>query len=177
MHVATGAEEDRTMSRRLMLGFVLPLAALVALQLVPYGRDHSNPPDGQLAPWDSRGTEELAQRACYDCHSNQTRWPWYASIAPVSWRVQHNVDEGREKLNLTAFQPGDEKVRDAAGEASEVVARGKMPPKDYLLMHPEAWLSTAERRALADGLRASFAAYGEHGRADGESAHEHGHDD
>jgi hypothetical protein len=164
-------------TRMLRLGFGLSLALLFALQIVPYGRDHSNPPDGRLAPWDSRSTERLAQRACYDCHSNQTRWPWYASIAPVSWRVQHNVDEGREKLNLTAFEPGDETMRDAAGEASEMVERGKMPPPDYLLMHPEAWLSTAERRALASGLHTSFAAYEDHDGKGGESAHEHESDD
>lgn len=150
-------------SRRTWLALGLPVAFVIALQLVPYGRDHARPPDGQAPPWNAASTQDLARRACYDCHSNQTRWPWYASIAPLSWRIQHDVDEGREKLNLTAFEPGNEKMSEAAGEAAEEVSRGEMPPWDYLLLHPEAWLSDADRRALAGGLEATFAGYGKHG--------------
>jgi len=146
-------------SHKLVLRFGLPAAFLVALQLVPYGHDRSNPPDGQQPAWDSRQTEDLAQRACYDCHSNRTRWPWYASVAPASWRIQHHVREGREKLNFTAFDPGNETTSESASEAGEAVTKGKMPPRDYLLMHPEAWLSGADRRALANGLDVTFAAY------------------
>ena len=160
-------------SRRMSLAVGLPVAFVIALQLVPYGRDHAIPPAGQPAPWNASSTQDLARRACYDCHSNQTRWPWYASIAPLSWRIQHNVEEGREKLNLTAFEPANEKMSEAAGEASEEVAKGSMPPWDYLVMHPEAWLSDADRRALASGLEATFAGYGKHG-AERAEAGEHG---
>src|SRR5262249_45419851 len=124
----------------------------------PYGRDHSNPPSNQLVRWDSPATEQLARRACFDCHSNETRWPWYASVAPFSWRVQHDVDEGREHLNFSApgvrAQHGDD-----AREAGKTVLEGKMPPRDYQLMHPESGLTPAERRLLAEGLDRSLARY------------------
>ena len=142
------------------LGTILMTLVLVLLvsQFVPYGREHTNPPDGTLAAFDSPATEELARRACFDCHSNRTRWPWYASIAPISWRIQHDVNEGREKLNFTAFEATSEKMTEEAGEAGESVTQGKMPPKDYLLMHSEARLTAAESAALARGLDATFSA-------------------
>jgi hypothetical protein len=148
-------------SRRLLTIFILPVAALVALQLVPYGRDHSVPPDGAKPGWSSPQAVELAKRACYDCHSNETRWPWYSNIAPLSWRIFHHVEEGREHLNFSAFDPSNDKVADAAGEAGESVTKQSMPPADYLLAHPEARLTAAERRILAAGLDSTFSAFAE----------------
>ena len=63
-------------------------ALLLALQLVPYGRDHSNPPVTADAPWPTPEGRHLAVAACYDCHSNRTKWPLYSSVAPMSWLVQ-----------------------------------------------------------------------------------------
>ena len=148
-------------NRRLLVIAGLPLALLVAIQLVPYGRDHSAPPDGTATAWSSATTVDLAKRACFDCHRNETRWPWYSGIAPVSWRIWHHVQEGREHLNFSAFDPAREKVADAAREAGESVTKQKMPPADYLLAHPEARLTAAEREALAAGLDATFAGFGE----------------
>jgi len=151
-------------TKQMVLSVGLPLALLVALQLVPYGRDHTNPPARHVVAWNAEATRDLAMRACFDRHSNETRWPWYASIAPVSWRIQHNVREGREKLNFTALDPGSESASDVADEAPEMVTKGKMPPLDYLLMHPEAWMSSTDRRALATGLEATLAGFPEHAR-------------
>lgn len=148
-------------ARTLALFVLVPALVLIALQLVPYGRSHVNPPDGALASFDSPETEALAARACFDCHSNRTKWPWYASIAPISWRIQSHVDEGREALNFTAFQSGSEEMTEAAGEARESITGGEMPPRDYLLMHPEARLSAVEKAALVRGLNATFVAFGE----------------
>jgi hypothetical protein len=163
-----------SVSRRLALTLAVLVTVFMLIQLVPYGRDHSNPPAGTLAAWDTPGTGELARRACFDCHSNQTKWPWYASIAPISWRIQTHVNEGREKLNFTAFDPGSEDVAEAAGEAGETVTKGEMPPADYLLMHPEARLTAQEKRALVQGLNTTFAAFVESGegarRSDGSPA-------
>ena len=150
-------------SRSLLTIFGVLILVLGAVQVVPYGRRHTNPPDGTLAAFDSPQTRALAERACYDCHSNHTEWPWYASLAPVSWRIQHHVDEGREKLNFTAFDGANEKMADAAGEASETVTKGEMPPADYLLMHPEARLTASEKATLAKGLDVTFAAFAEKG--------------
>jgi heme-binding protein len=160
-------------SKAALLGFGAPVLLLAVIQLVPYGRDHTNPPAGRLVAWDSQQTQDLARRACFNCHSNETRWPWYASIAPLSWRIQTHVREGREKLNFTAFEPGNEKVADAAGEAAESVTKGEMPPQDYMLMHPEARLSYAEKQALVTGLEATFAGFGERGRGEHGESRDH----
>jgi hypothetical protein len=157
-------------ARRLALFLLVPLVAVIVLQLVPYGRDHRNPPDGVVAALDAPETEALAARACFDCHSNRTKWPWYASVAPLSWRIQSHVAEGREALNFTAFQSGSEEMTEAAGEAGETVTEGEMPPRDYLLMHPEARLSAAEKATLVRGLNATFVAYAEGGER-GEGGH------
>lgn len=130
------------------------VAVLVIAQLVPYGRDHTNPPVRAEPAWDRPATRELARRACFDCHSNETRWPWYSSVAPVSWLLQHDVDEGRDDLNFSEWnRPYEE-----AGEAAETVLNQTMPPRMYVLLHPEANLTAAQRRQLADGLNATLGA-------------------
>ncbi len=150
--------------RKLALFVFVPLAVLIVLQSVPYGRRHVNPPDGVVAAFDSPATQTLAERACFDCHSNRTRWPWYASIAPLSWRIQSHVMEGREALNFTAMDTGGENLTEAAEEAGETIMEGEMPPRDYLLMHPEARLTTAEKQALARGLERTLAPWGQEAR-------------
>jgi hypothetical protein len=138
----------------------LGLTALTLAQLVPYGRSHLNPPLLRPAQWDSQATEQLARRACFDCHSHETRWPWYANVAPASWRVQHDVGEGREHLNFSALTAHNERSADAIHEAGETVTGKQMPPWDYLLLHPAARLTDAERVALAAGLGRTLAASG-----------------
>ncbi len=70
------------------------LSVLVLIQVVPYGRDHANPPVRAEPAWNSARTRELAVRACFDCHSNETIWPWYSNLAPASWLVQRDVKKG-----------------------------------------------------------------------------------
>lgn len=160
-----------TPARRPLVALLTLLVVLAGLQFVPYGRDHSAPADGQPVAWDSPRTLELAKRACFDCHSNDTRWPWYSHLAPVSWRIQAHVQEGREAINFSAFRPGDEDVREAAGEAAETVQKGEMPPFDYRLAHPEARLSDSERDSLIAGLERTFAAFAEHEGGSGGERH------
>lgn len=131
------------------LGFLAGI--LVIIQFVPYGRDHANPPVVVEPAWDSTGTRDLAVRACFDCHSNETEWPWYSNIAPVSWLVQRDVDEGRDELNFSEWhldQEGD--------EAAEAVSDRSMPPRQYLLTHPEARLDDLERGLLTAGFAATL---------------------
>jgi mono/diheme cytochrome c family protein len=153
--------------RGLLLGIGVPLLLLLAIQLVPYGREHAKPVAGRAVAWDSPATLALARRACFDCHSNETRWPWYASVAPISWRVQTDVNLARKKLDFTAFDPGNRHMAEAAGEAAETVLRGDMPPQDYITMHPEARLNAADRQALARGLDRTFAAFARAGKRRG----------
>jgi len=121
------------------------------IQLIPYGRDHNNPPIISEPQWDSLRTRQLFMQTCGDCHSNETVWPWYSNIAPVSWLIQRDVDEGRDKFNISEWnrtQEGD--------EAFEVFKEGEMPLKPYLLLHPKARLSNQDRDSLARGLWATF---------------------
>ncbi|MFN3974270.1 MAG: heme-binding domain-containing protein [Dehalococcoidia bacterium] len=120
------------------------------LQAIPYGRGHTNPPVQQEPQWDSPQTRQLVVRACYDCHSNQTVWPWYSYIAPVSWLVYKDVMEGRAKLNFS------EMPQKEAHEAAESVQKGSMPPRIYTLIQSKARLSAAEKQALVAGLRATL---------------------
>ena len=124
----------------------------LVVQVVPYGRDHANPPTVLEPTWDSPATRQLAARTCFDCHSNQTSWPWYSHVAPMSWLVQNHVDEGRRVLNFSEWNRG----YDEAGEAAETVREGEMPPRSYVLLHPEARLTDVEREQLARGLDASL---------------------
>ena len=123
------------------------------IQLVPYGRDHANPPVAREPVWDSPQTRELAVRACFDCHSNESEWPWYSNIAPVSWLVQHDVDEGRDKLNFSEW--GSNRRGEEEEEWAETIEEGEMPPPIYLLTHLDARLSETERQLLINGLNAS----------------------
>jgi mono/diheme cytochrome c family protein len=130
---------------RIALGL---LGTLLALQLVPYGRDHSNPPVTGEPAWDAPETRALAKQACFDCHSNETEWPAYASIAPASWLVQRDVNEGRAVLNFSEWTRSQEEAKEAAEEVRE----GEMPPAAYALVHAHARLNPAERDRLAQGL-------------------------
>jgi hypothetical protein len=146
-----------TRRRRLLLRAGLGLFAVaVLLQLVPYGRDHTNPPVTEDAPWPDGRARELATAACYDCHSNQTRWPIQSSIAPLSWMIARDVEQGREALNFSTWDEDDGEADDAAEE----VADATMPPRRFVLAHPGAALSEAERQVLVYALEAMDRARG-----------------
>ncbi|GIV68042.1 heme-binding domain-containing protein [Caldilinea sp.] len=124
----------------------------VLIQLIPYGRAHQNPPVIAEPRWDSPKTRELFMRSCGDCHSNETVWPWYSNIAPVSWLIQRDVDEGRAKLNVSEWG----RAKNESDEVVKVVQNGSMPPPIYLPLHPSARLSDAERQTFLQGLAATF---------------------
>ena len=94
-----------------------------------------------------------------DCHSNETTWPWYAYVAPGSWLLSNHVSEGRAQLNFSALNdlPAFRAGR-MPEEVAQQVRNGAMPPKDYLIMHPEARLSDVEKDQLVQGLRQSLSA-------------------
>lgn len=126
--------------------------AFVVIQLLPIGRNHANPPVTKEPEWPSPEVRALAVRACFDCHSNETKWPWYSSVAPVSWLVSHDVDEGRRELNFSEFDQRQRHAKDAAEEVREK----EMPPAIYFPMHPEAKLTDAERQQLVAAFEAMF---------------------
>ncbi len=134
---------------------VLVLFGLI--QLIPYGHNHNNPPVIAEPNWDSQQTRALAVRACFDCHSNETTWPWYSNIAPISWLVERDVEEGRQRLNFSEWGVGRQRTR----EIVEVVQRGSMPPGIYIIQHPSAKLTSQETQQLIQGLQATFGGGGQ----------------
>ena len=121
-----------------------------ALQLVPYGWWHENPPVVRDAPWPDAESAALARAACYDCHSNETEWPVYSWVAPMSWLVRNDVEGGRDELNLSDW----EEFGDEAHDAAEAIEDGSMPPQQYRWMHPDARLSDEEEARLIGALEA-----------------------
>jgi cytochrome c551/c552 len=124
----------------------------ILIQFVPFGYDHANPAVTKEPAWDSTATKELMRRACFDCHSNQTTWPWYSNVAPVSWLTQRDVNGGRRHLNFSEWDKPQRHAKDVTQE----VKSGDMPPWFYLPMHPNAKLSNAEKKALMDGAEKSL---------------------
>ena len=142
------------MIANVLIGLVV---LLLLIQLVPYGRNHTNPPVIKEPNWDSPETRALAQTACFDCHSNETVWPWYTNIAPASWLVQRDVEEGRSHLNFSEW--GTSRRRgEEADEIDKALNSGEMPPLQYTLIHANARLTAAEREQLLRGLQATLAA-------------------
>ena len=143
--------------RRLRLLGKIALGAAVLLvlaQAVPYGRDHSNPRATSSLEFDSAATEELFRDACADCHSNLTEWPWYSNVAPVSWLVESDVEEGRLAMNVSRWDTAQPPIE----EVVEVITEEEMPPLQYEVIHGDARLTTAERDRLVEGLRRSYEA-------------------
>ena len=125
--------------RRLLLFAGVGVVGLFALiQAVPYGRNHTNPAVLAEPAWDSPATRALAARACFDCHSNLTKWRWYSNVAPVSWLIQKDVDGGRSQFNFSEWnRPQDVSI----GDVVDSIRGGSMPPWFYTLPHPSASLS------------------------------------
>ena len=146
--------------RRLFKVFAVALGWLVGvfalMQLVPYGRTHSNPPVIQEPRWDSPRTRALAVRACFNCHSNQTQWPWYANLAPFSWVVQFDVEVARSVINFSEWN----RTYDLAPYAGQSVMTDNMPTVKYRMAHPEANLTQQEKLDLARGLNATLTVSG-----------------
>jgi cytochrome c551/c552 len=122
------------------------LLALGAMQFVRFER--TNPPvtaDIRVAA----DVKSVLRRACYDCHSNETVWPTYSQIAPVSWLLHRDVIVGREELNFSSWEslPPEKRAKKTKKIGKEV-ADGEMPPWFYTPLHPQASLSAADKQLL-----------------------------
>lgn len=129
-------------------------AILAAIQVVRPPR--VNPPSTGEALVAPPAVESVLRRACADCHSNQTRWPWYSGLAPLSWLVAHDVSEGRRRLNFSdwsAYADDPETEVHKLDEIAQAVARGDMAPWYYRLLHREAHLDPADRDLLLAWVR------------------------
>lgn len=125
---------------------------MIVIQFIPSSFQRTNPPVTGEPPWSSPGTRATFMTACGDCHSNETVYPWYSRIAPVSWLVEKDVREGRRHFNISEWD------RTARGgeDAAEEVQKGSMPVGPYLLLHPDANLNAAQKKIFVDGLMKTF---------------------
>ena len=132
------------------------VVVVVFLGLQVFSPQKTNPPvhDGQTIQATTQvppDVQSILQRACYDCHSSNTTWPWYSYIAPVSWLLVDDVNEGRRHLQFSEWGTYPyRKMMRRLQDINEQVSEGEMPLKSYLLMHPEARLSDADKQLLCD---------------------------
>ena len=134
------------MKRALQVVFGLFVLAFIGIQFVTVER--TNP--SIVADFDGDpAIEAILRRACYDCHSNETHWPWYSAIAPASWLVADHVEEGREELNFSHWGRMPKTQQDHKREECwEEVESGEMPEVGYVPLHPEARLSPEDLERL-----------------------------
>lgn len=121
-------------------------AVFVVIQFVPVARSNPAVAAEVLAPPAARA---VLRRACYDCHSNETVWPWYSKVAPVSWLVARDVAKGRDELNFSTWEQYTSKRQDKKlQEILEEITEGEMPPWFYLSVHRDAVLSAEDTAVL-----------------------------
>ena len=146
--------EENRMKRKTILWILAGLiVAGLLIQLIPLPGRGNNPAVMAEPPWDSAQTRALAKRACFDCHSNESVWPLYAYVAPVSWLIYSDVMQGRSRLNFSEWTSAQLR---RAGEVTRVIQEGEMPPAIYLPLHPSAQLTAAEKQQLITGLTNSL---------------------
>lgn len=134
------------MKKQLTRFALLVLVLWLGIQLVPVDRD--NPPTKAVIPAPAE-VRMVLERSCFDCHSNETRWPWYSYIAPASWFVAEHVHDARKDLNLTEWPLFDTEAQQFfLGEMRKQLEAETMPLDSYLLLHWDARLSDAERSQL-----------------------------
>ncbi|HWH79718.1 MAG TPA: heme-binding domain-containing protein [Candidatus Binatus sp.] len=136
--------------KRIAIGLVV---LIIALQFYPI--DRSNPSERSEPPGPPE-VKALLRRSCFDCHSNETIWPWYARFAPVSLLIARDVQNGRKEVNFSTWEKLDEKrkarkLKDIAKEVGD----GDMPLFYYLPLHPDAKLSAAERELIVKWAKQS----------------------
>jgi hypothetical protein len=132
-------------------GGVGVVALFLVAQLVPV--DRTNPPveSDVAAPAEVRA---ILERACFDCHSHETRWPWYSRVAPVSWWVSGHVEAGRRSLNFSRWPTYDFESQDLLFRQIETeITNDAMPLPSYLRGHPEARLSASDRQVILEWVR------------------------
>ena len=137
--------------KRILLALVI---LFIAIQFIPVER--SNP--AESAPLDvPSAIAPILKSSCFDCHSNQTVWPWYSKVAPVSWVIADHVEDGRRHLNFsTWYEYSPKKQLKKLDELAEEVEEGKMPMEQYLYLHSEAKLSAEQKEKLVNWAHAAM---------------------
>lgn len=135
----------------LFLGLMFVFAALQFVQPA-----HTNPPvktDFLATLKPPAKIADMFHAACYDCHSDETRWPWYSHVAPMSWQIVRDVNEGRAAMNLSEWPADNAKSQwKRLEDMSELIGDSEMPLKKYTLIHADARLTPDQREALTQWL-------------------------
>lgn len=136
------------MKKVLRIVLIVLIAAFLVAQV--FRPNRVNPPaDPAKALQAPPNVQAILDRSCNDCHSNNTRWPWYTNISPLSWWIADHVKEGRRELNFSEFNGYTERRKGKKlEEICEQVQQGEMPLKNYVPLHPEAKLSDADQQTL-----------------------------
>ncbi len=137
------------------LGAVIVVIVLITIGVILL---ETNPPVQQEPNWDSSQTRTLAQRACFDCHSNETVWPFYSKLPFSSWLVVFDTYRGRRNLNFSEWSSTSTRGRErnSPREMTRTIENGSMPPSYYTILHPAAVLSAQEKQQLITGLQNSL---------------------
>ena len=136
---------------------IIFLVAFIIIQFFPV--DKSNPPVNQGMDFlHAKNTpEDIASKirtSCYDCHSNETKYPWYSNIQPIGWFLKDHIDEGRKHLNFSIFATYEPKRQaHKISESVEMIETEKMPLESYLLGHHEAKMTQNEKKQIVDYLK------------------------
>ncbi len=146
------------MKKKLKWIFGVLIVAFVLLQFT--SPQHTNPSvvsDMMAGGAPPLHVAEMLHAACYDCHSSETKWPWYSRVAPMSWLIASDVNEGRENLNLSEWPADPLRAAKRLEDMSEKIGYGEMPPKKYTAIHADARLTESDRKELTDWLDAETA--------------------
>jgi len=137
--------------------FVFFLLFIVILQFVK--PETSNPPEdkGKFITSHIQVPDNIIsklEKACFDCHSNRTVWPWYSKISPIVYLINHDVQEGRRELNFSEWGNYDKKkMIKKLNEIESEISEGEMPPGIYKPLHPDAKLSDADKKLIIDWVK------------------------
>lgn len=129
---------------------IVPIVLLIGvIQFIPFERSTVESEPNMAFRTTNAEVENILQKACMDCHSNQTEYPWYANVVPVNYFLENHIVEGREHLNFSEWNSLPESDREhAVKEIVEVVEKKEMPMLPYWLVHWDAKLTDAERQTL-----------------------------
>ena len=129
-----------------ILFWVTFIGIIIALQFIPVS--HGNPPVSEIIPLNEEA-EIALKSACWDCHSNETRYPWYSKVSPISLLIQYHINGGRQHLNFTEWDTYSfEEQKKLLHKISYILNKKEMPPFSYTLLHQEAVLNHIELESI-----------------------------
>jgi mono/diheme cytochrome c family protein len=140
------------MKKKILYILAIGLVLFGLIQLIPIGKTYTNPPVVSEPNWNSPATRQMAKDHCFQCHSNETEWPWYSKIAPASWLIAFDVSEGRGKFNFSDWNNNPTNMK----ELTEVIQSGEMPPIQYWIFHPSSRLNAQQKTDFIQGLQATL---------------------